>query len=380
MNKKSNPLGVILLFLITVGVCAFVFISANFIKEIPAQVEATFGKASPSLSNRERYSLSLQLWLQESQLLTPTNVNGSPQEFQIALNEPAVSVIERLATFGLIKDAGAFRNYLIYAGLDNQIQAGDYQLSAAMTPIQIAQEILDATSEFVEFIILPGWRLEEIAEALPSSGLNITIEEFLAAAHNPPSGYSFSNQIPPGLSVEGFLMPGSYELSRELNAEEFIVILLHKFEELVTVEIRDGLAQQGLSLREGVIVASIVEREAVVKEEQNLIASVFLNRLEVGMPLEADPTVQYALGYNSAQLTWWTNPLSAIDLGFDSPYNTYVYHTLPPGPIANPSLDAIIAVAFPAQTPHYYFRAACDNSGRHNFAETFEAHQANACP
>jgi UPF0755 protein len=380
MNKKSNPFGAILFFLIAAGFCAVIFITTNFIMELPAQVEEAFGKASESLTTRERYSLSLQLWLQENDLLYPANVNSSPQEFQITLDEPATSVIERLAASGLIKDAGAFRNYLIYAGLDNQIQAGDYQLSAAMTPIQIAHEILDATSEFVVFAILPGWRLEEIAEALPSSGLDISIEEFLAAAHNPPSGYSFSDQIPPGLSIEGFLMPGSYELSRELTAEEFIVILLNKFEEMVTVEIRDGLAQQGLSLQEGVILASIVEREAVVAAEQNLIASVFLNRLEVGMPLEADPTVQYALGYNLAQSTWWTNPLSAIDLGFDSPYNTYVYGALPPGPIANPSLDAIIAVSFPAQTPSYYFRAACDNSGRHNFSETFEDHQANACP
>jgi UPF0755 protein len=98
------------------------------------------------------------------------------------------------------------------------------------------------------------------------------------------------------------------------------------------------------------------------------------------MKLDSDPTVQYALGYNTAAATWWTNPLSASDLQFDSPYNTYLYPGLPPGPICNPGLSALNAVAYPAQTPYYYFRAACDGSGRHAFAQTYEEHLRNACP
>lgn len=110
-----------------------------------------------------------------------------------------------------------------------------------------------------------------------------------------------------------------------------------------------------------------------------MIASVFINRLNIGMKLETDPTVQYSLGFNQAQNTWWTNPLSYSDLEIDSPFNTYIYAGLPPAPIANPSLTALQAVAFPAQTPYYYFRAACDNSGRHNFSQTYEEHLSNAC-
>jgi UPF0755 protein len=98
------------------------------------------------------------------------------------------------------------------------------------------------------------------------------------------------------------------------------------------------------------------------------------------MKLDSDPTVQYALGYNPDKKTWWTNPLSLQDLQIDSPYNTYLYMGLPPGPIANPSLTALQAVAFPAQTPYYYFRSACDGSGKHTFAETFEEHLQNECP
>jgi UPF0755 protein len=98
------------------------------------------------------------------------------------------------------------------------------------------------------------------------------------------------------------------------------------------------------------------------------------------MKLDSDPTVQYALGYNSTQNTWWTNPLTANDLQTQSPYNTYLNAGLPPGPIANPSISALQAVAFPAQTPYYYFRARCDGSGRHLFAATLEEQVKNACP
>jgi UPF0755 protein len=107
---------------------------------------------------------------------------------------------------------------------------------------------------------------------------------------------------------------------------------------------------------------------------------VFYNRLKAGANLASDPTVQYALGYNQDQATWWTNPLSQQDLQVDSPYNTYLYPSLPPGPISNPGLAALEAVAFPADTPYFYFRAACDNSGRHVFAKTYDEHLANACP
>jgi UPF0755 protein len=143
---------------------------------------------------------------------------------------------------------------------------------------------------------------------------------------------------------------------------------------------RTGFQRQGLNVYRAVILASIVSREAIIEDEMPMIASVFYNRLASGGKLDSDPTVQYALGYNQEQKTWWTNPLSLADLEIDSRYNTYKYPGLPPGPIANPGLEALKAVAFPAQTPYYYFRAACDGSGRHLFAETFEEHLGNACP
>jgi UPF0755 protein len=131
---------------------------------------------------------------------------------------------------------------------------------------------------------------------------------------------------------------------------------------------------------QAVTLASIVQREAVEEQEQPIIASVFLNRLNGGMKLDSDPTVQYALGYNPVQSTWWTNPLSSVEMQVDSPFNTYTTFGLPPHPIANPGASALRAVAFPAQTSYYYFRARCDDSGLHIFAETFDEHLANSCP
>ena len=146
----------------------------------------------------------------------------------------------------------------------------------------------------------------------------------------------------------------------------------------ITAEILSGFERQGLDIYEGITLASIVEREAVISDERDLIASVFINRLKIGMQLEADPTVQYALG-KQIDGSWWKAPLSFDDLDIDSPYNTYRYPGLPPGPIANPGLESIEAVAFPAQSAYLYFRAACDGSGRHNFSTTFEEHQQFAC-
>jgi len=117
-----------------------------------------------------------------------------------------------------------------------------------------------------------------------------------------------------------------------------------------------------------------------METEMPLIASVFYNRMEIGMKLQTDPTVQYALGYDSLQATWWTSPLDSVDLEVDSPYNTYKYPGLPPGPICNPGWAALQAVAYPDESPYYYFQAKCDSSGFHNFAETYEQHLLNNCP
>jgi UPF0755 protein len=156
--------------------------------------------------------------------------------------------------------------------------------------------------------------------------------------------------------------------------------MLAQFDRKVDFNVRAAISQQGLTLAEGITLASIVEKEAILDSEKPVIASVFLNRLRAGMPLQSDPTVQYALANQSGSSIWWKNPLSASDLEVASPFNTYLHVGLPPGPICNPGLPSIEAVAHPALTDDLYFRAKCDGSGEHVFSKTFEEQLANACP
>jgi len=366
MAEKRSRLSIILVLPLLILFCVALLIGAGAALGIPQQAEATFGPPTPALGSIKRIYLSTLLLWQQEDLTQAVNPAGGNTPFHISLGESPTSVSNRLWAQDLISNPDAFRDYLVYAGLDTRIQAGNYNLSQAMTPIEIAQALRDSTSPEVLFTVLAGWRLEEIAASLPTSGLNITPERFISVAQSK--------------SAEGTLFPGAYTLHRDTSAGNLVQTLTQAFESAITTEIEGGLAQQGLSRDQAITLASIVERESVVDDEMPLIASVFLNRLTIDMKLDADPTVQYAIGYNDTQSTWWTNPLSNADLQIDSPYNTYLYGGLPPTPICNPDLNALRAVAFPAQTPYYYFRAACDGSGRHSFAETFEEHKDNACP
>ena len=343
---------------------------------IPAQAEKNYGQPAAWLTmfQRVRYS-ALLLW-RDDLLTHPLDVNGVEQLFSIAPGESVFSISDHLQAVGLIRDAEAFRSYLIYSGLDTTIQSGEYKLSPAMSAIEIAHELQDATSAEVRFVILPGWRMEEIAASFSTSGLSITADAFYKAVSNPPSGFDF---LSGATSAEGFLFPDSYTFSRQITADELVDELVSHFALSLSQDLQLAYEKQGLTVYQAVTIASIVEREAIQKAESPLIASVYLNRLRIGMKLEADPTVQYAIGYNVTQGTWWTNPLSAADLQFDSVFNTYIYEGLPPMPISNPGLDALNAVAFATETQYYFFRAKCDGSGYHNFAVTFEEHLGNGC-
>jgi UPF0755 protein len=360
----------IVLFLCVAGGIVFLY--------IPSRAARIYGPPASALSLSQRVQYSALLLWYDGVLTQPADLKGAEQPFTIQVGESADSVAAHLQRAGLIRDAESFRSYLIYSGLDTSIQAGEYQLSTAMSPLDIAHKLQDATPEEVTFVVLPGWRVEEIAASLATSGLQITPDALLNAAKNPPQEYDF---LAGANSAEGFLYPDSYIFSRKLSsADEMVDALVRNFAAHLAPDLRSGFERQGLSVYQAVTLASMVEREAVHEEEQPLIASVYLNRLNIGMKLDADPTVQYAIGYNVLQQTWWTNPLSLPDLEIDSVYNTYRYAGLPPTPIANPSLGALRAVAFPAETKYLFFRAKCDGSGFHEFSETFDEHLQKACP
>jgi UPF0755 protein len=348
--------------------------------EIPEQTSRIFGPASGKLSKFKALQYSFELFLYQDQMVKPGKPGSQLVKFTIEPNESVGKIAERLQDEGLIQNSDIFITFLKYSGLDTSIQSGSYQLDPADSALKIARMLQDATPQEVDLHIFEGWRLEEIASSLPTSGLNISGQSFIDLTKINPVISPSNVDLPTGASLEGFLFPGKYTLDRETNVNELINTLVDRFEAQLTAEMIQGFSDHGLSIYEAVTLASIVQRESVVVEEMPIIASVFYNRLEAGMKLDSDPTIQYALGYDSVNKTWWKHPLATDDFQVISAYNTYSHIGLPPGPISNPGIDALRAVAYPDSSEYFYFRATCDGSGKHLFAISFEEHLKNGCP
>lgn len=339
------------------------------------------GPAGPALSGSPLdWGLGLYLLLRQGDLQRPAGDDPTPVAFVIRPGQSVAEVAQALEEAGLIRDALLFRAYVRYHGLDREIEAGEYTLNRTMTIPQIAEALRSGRAAEWTVRIREGLRLEEVAEAVAAQ-THLSAQAVLAAARDGArwrSEFPFLVDLPPGATLEGYLFPDTYRLARDATAEDLIRRMLENFGRKVTPEKIAAARARGLTLHQVVTLASIVEREAVVPEERPLIASVYLNRLAAGMKLDADPTVQYALGYQPDGRTWWKSPLTLEDLQVDSPYNTYRYPGLPPGPIANPGLASIEAVLNPAQTDYLYFMADCiRKDGRHWFARTQEEHLRN---
>jgi UPF0755 protein len=371
-RRSFLVLSTFLVVILAVGLMAGFF-------SINAVVRKQFGRPTQTLTFIQRVIYPIELFVHRDTLASPRNVEEDQQIFVIESGESVSMICLRLERAGLVHDAELLRTYLVYTGLDRQLQSGQFSLNQGMSPVQITAELLDATPSEVIVTILPGWRIEEVAANVAESGLAISPEAFINSAYNPED--EFLNLVPVSdvPSLEGFLFPGIYVFQREAVLAEVLEAMLSEFSNQLDPALEEGFSRVGLSLYEAVTLASIIEKEAVVDAEKPMIASVFFNRLAAGMRLETDPTVQYSLGFQEETGTWWKAPLSLDDLKVASPYNTYIVYGLPPTPINNPDLVSLRAVAFPAETPYFYFRAACDGSGRHLFAITFDDHLNNAC-
>jgi UPF0755 protein len=362
----------IILGLLVVFAFACIF---GFIYYIPARASLLYGPPAKHLSIADRIEYSTRLLSYGDELTKPLDVDGIPRAFRIEAGETVSSIANRLVIEGIISDSQAFFDYAVYTGIDLTIQSGEFSLSPAQSIVDIAQSLQKFSPTDAILSILPGWRMEEIAASLPTSGLSIPPETFLNAGNSPPQALDFAS--PP--TMEGFFFPDRYTLPRETTLDQLMDAIARNFAAKLTTDLQNGFAAQNLTIYEAVTLASIVQREAVHIEEAPLIASVYLNRLAIGMKLDADPTVQYSLGYQADKNSWWKSPLALADLEIVSPYNTYLNNGLPPTPISNPGIEALTAVAFPQQSPYFFFRAACDGSGYHVFAETFEEQVANGC-
>ncbi|MGB2895361.1 MAG: endolytic transglycosylase MltG [Anaerolineales bacterium] len=361
-----------------VVICAGVWVAGAAVFGLPT-VPASVGDPAPSLTQFQETALGLYLLLNQNALDTPAGPPGTAIDLTVEEGDTATVVIQRLNQAGILEQPNVLRFYLRYRGLDRGIDAGLYTLRGEMTIREIA-EALQSSQPIQNTITIPeGWRREQIARLLSDLDLGFGEIEFLEATLTPPQNYIRIYEMPTSSTLEGFLFPDTYLIDPDSSAQDFVFTMLANFENRLDPEIRQGFNNQDLTIFEGVILASIVEREAVLPEERTRIAAVFHNRIKLGMPLEADPTVQFALGAQPDG-NWWKLALSYDDLEIDSPYNTYRYAGLPLGPIANPGLDSLKAVAFPDLTNELYFRTLCDGSGGHAFALTFDEHLNNACP
>lgn len=337
---------------------------------------------NPALDPVRRAYLELYLSQHAAELESPAGSGAEEVAFTIAPGEGATAIAENLRAAGLLNNTELFLNYLAYYGLDGGLVTGDYRLDPRATIPELAEALGSGRSQTMELSFLPGWRSEEMANYLRVVGpAQIDADEFqtIVQSRRGVGGFAFLAGLPDGVSLEGYLFPDRYAIGRETTASALVELMLARFDEQVTPAMRQSYGALGLSLREAVILASIIEKEAVLAEEKPLMAAVFVNRLRAGMPLQADPTVQFALGYQSDSGTWWKSPLSAEDLQVNSPYNTYLTNGLPPGPIANPGLASLQAVAAPGAVDYLFFVLDCAAAtpGAHAFSVTYEEHLAN---
>lgn len=275
-------------------------------------------------------------------------------------------ISELLYQQGLIKSKVTFNLLARFEGMQNSLQAGDYVLQKNMTIKEIIQVLSKGKTTYVDFTVPEGYTVDQIAKLLEEKKL-ANGEKFKKIAQTDISYDYINPQKNVKYKVEGFLFPDTYKVPKSINEEALVKMMASQFNDKFTPDMRERAKVLNLSLRDVVILASLVEKEAQKENERAIIAAVFLNRLKKNMPLQSCATIQYILGYPKPEL-------SIQDTEIPSPYNTYQNMGLPPGPIANPGLASINAVLYPAATDYLFFVA--DKNGVHHFSNTYEEHLA----
>jgi len=345
---------------------------------LPSSTAHLFGEPDPGLDTSHRILLCARLLMHRKNLATHLELGDRPITFTIDPGQSASVVAEKLEAMEIIPNADSLVDYWLYKGLDRLIQTGVYLIQPDTSPLSIAVDLVNNSPEEIRFAFLAGWRIEEIENLLYATGIFSHDAGFREVEKS-----SLSNCFPPELrtltSIEGFLFPGAYKLPKDFLEEEILCSFSERFFESIPPNYEEMVNKQGLTFYEAVILASIVQREVINAEEAPIIAGIFINRLNAHMPLQSDPTVQYAIALDMEHTNWWKNPLEPDDLQIDSPYNTYINKGLPPSPICNPDMNSLLAIAFPKRTNYLYFRTSCDQSGTHIFSETYQQHVEAAC-
>jgi len=299
-------------------------------------------------------SSGLLLWWQNG-LLNANASDKTPQIFVVKNGEGVREIANNLRAAGLIRDPIVFFLYTRVKGIDKQIQAGDFRLNPSMSMTDVANNLTHGTLD-IWTTIPEGLRADEIVDLLKAKipSYNETWRPILEAN-------------------EGYLFPDTYLIPRDADINMILSLMKGNFQ--TKYDSVKNSKTTALTDVQTIVIASIVEREAIFAADRPLVASVLINRLNIGMALGSDPTVQYALGYQADTKSWWKKDLTADDLLINSPYNTRRNAGLPPTPIANPGLSAIKAALAPADTNYLYFFS--DKQGHLHFATTLAGHNAN---
>ncbi len=293
---------------------------------------------------------------------------GPEQFVDIPPGTGTVAMGHRLADAGVVRGAATFRVAVWLRGAGRRLQAGEYRFDSPMSATAVVDKIARGDVYLRAITFREGLTIRQMAELYEARGFG-PAADFIRAADNSDAIRAVD---PDARDLEGYLFPDTYTLPRRATAEQLVSRMVTGFQKALTPELREHAAARGLSVRELVTLASIVEKETGKADERPLVAAVYANRLKIGMGLQCDPTVIYAL----ERAGRFNGNLTREDLhNYDSPYNTYRYAGLPPGPIAAPGRASLEAAATPADVAYLYFVSR--NDGSHAFAATLEEHNRN---
>ena len=293
--------------------------------------------------------------------------DAAEQFVEIPTGTGSVSMGKRLADAGVIRSAASFRLAVWMRGAGRRLQAGEYRFDRPMTTAEVVDKIARGDVYVRVITFREGLTNREMASVFESAGFG-KASDFLSAARNA----QLVSDIDPGArDLEGYLFPDTYTLQRNATASQLVDRMVARFRKALAPDISQRAEANGLTVRELVTLASLVEKETGKPEERPIVAGVYVNRLKIKMPLQCDPTVIYALTLAGR----YDGNIRREDLQIDSRYNTYRYPGLPPGPIAAPGEASLRAAAAPASVPYLYFVSR--NDGSHVFSTTLDEHNRN---
>lgn len=309
------------------------------------------------------------------EMTSPVGASDDTVAFTVERGQGVNEISNNLASESLVGNQFIFETIIWAKRSEGSIQAGVYEIPKNVTMLDLVNLLVtrEATSSEVTITLIEGWTAVNMDDYFVEQGI-FTEGEFFAATENTDSRlvvdeeYAFFADKPEDASLEGYLFPDTYQVFSDVEASGVLQKMFDNLDAKLTPTMRQDIASQGRTIFDVITLASIIEREVLTDSDKQNAADVFLKRMEDGIPLQSDATVNYVTGKKTTRPTF-------ADLDVESPYNTYLYRGLPPGPISNPGLASIDAAIYPASNPYYYFLTK--DNGEAVFSRTLDEHNAN---